>query len=98
VDNCGLRELQEAFDRYLKAISKLRNVMDADDTSEWLEPVAIKVVKTFAFLSKQSHITEGSQVLRDACEEIRRLVNSCVRHDTVRSRCLTLMTIQKLHA
>lgn len=65
-------------------------MMDSDDNSEWLESSAILVVKSFAFLAKQCYnaagnVTEGSKVLRDACEEIRRLVNSCVRHDRVRN-------------
>lgn len=63
--------------------------MDSDDSAEWLESSAILVIKSFAFLAKQGHIAaskspEGSTVLRDACEEVRRLVNSCVRHDRVR--------------
>lgn len=62
--------------------------MDSDDSAEWLEPCAILIVKTFAALAKQGHSAgsnapEGSKVLRNACEEIRRLVNSCVRHDKV---------------
>lgn len=85
-----LGALQDAFDLYHKAVQTFRSIMDSDDNSEWLEPSAILVVKSFAFLAKQSHnaarnAPEGSEVLRNACEEIRRLVNSCVRHDKVRT-------------
>ena len=92
--------LQDAFDLYHKAMQTFRSIMDSDDSADWLDSSAIVVVKSFALLAKQGHIAaskspEGSKVLRDACEEIRRLVNSSVRHDRVRDLKATTFCVTK---
>jgi hypothetical protein len=93
--------VQEAFDLYHKAVKAMREIIDSEDDSDWLDAAAVLVVKSFARLAKQCHTAskqaaDGGNALRDACEEIRRLVNSCVRHDRVQHPTIAVVAASAL--
>eukprot|EP00892_Ulva_mutabilis_P003128 jgi/Ulvmu1/12816/UM097_0045.1 len=101
----------EAFESYAKAMPALRAIID-DDGSAWAEQALVTAVKTFANLAKRihgqtraaatdaeraQHVQRGRSALRDACEEIRRIVNHCVRHERVLMLLACTVLLYKLY-